>query len=282
MADFRPLFLFATLAASGCAGEKGATREEVDEGEDLGAERFDDMGGRGEAMPSVRYEETAEANWQKGEEAFAAEDYLAAQRYYSYIRRKFPYSTHAANAELRLGECQFERQRFLEAIDTFQNFVRMHPSHDKVPFALYKSALAYYEQIPSDWFLLPPSHEKDQAAVRDAERALQTYLDRYPSDATADRARDVLKDVRTRLMAHERYVADFYARLEKDRAYVGRLEIIRKQYADVGLTDELLLEIATVYERLGEKDKAKLAVEELGEKFPGSRILAKARALVGG
>ena len=50
---------------------------------------------------------------------------------------------------------------------------------------------ARYEQIPGDWFLLPPSHEKDQAAVRDAERALREYVERYPSDENIPQATDV-------------------------------------------------------------------------------------------
>ncbi len=156
----------------------------------------------------------------------------------------------------------------------------MHPTHPKVAYARYKTGLAYYQQIPGDWFLLPPSEEKDQAAVRDAERALREYVERYPSDENIAKATEILKDVRSRLMAHERYAADFYKNIDKDWAYVGRLEIIRKDFADVGLTDELLLEIAKVYARLGEVERAKGAVTEMREKFPTSELLTKAQSLV--
>ncbi len=236
--------------------------------------------GRGESAPSVIYGATAEANFLEGEKAFEDEQYFAAQRYFSYIRTKFPYSRFAQLAQLRIADCQFERKRFLEAIDSYQNFARLHPSHEKAPYARFRVGLSHFNQIPSNFFLLPPAHEKDQAAVRDAERALTGYLDQYPDDISATEAHKLVDDVRARLMAHERYVADFYKRLGRDRAYVGRLEVIRAQFADVGLTDELLFEIVEVWARVGEADKASNAATQLKEKFPRSERIAEADQLV--
>jgi outer membrane protein assembly factor BamD len=235
--------------------------------------------GRGENMPNVTFGESAEDNWKLGEAAFADEDYLAAQRYYSYVRTKFPYSQYAALSDLRIGDCQFQRGRHIEAIDSYQNFIRMHPTHERVPYALYRQGLSFYEQIPSDWFLMPPAEEKEQAQVRDAERVLRDYVERFPEDASIEDGKKLLTDVRKKLLAHERYVANFYKRLGKDRAYVGRLQVIRKTYPDVGLDDALLLEIAGVYSRLGEPQSVQDAVKEMETKFPKSQLLPEARSI---
>ena len=236
--------------------------------------------GRGEVAPTVVFEPTAEGNYVKAEDAYRGEQYLAAQRYYGYIRSKFPYSRFAVLAELRVADCQFARQRYLEAIDSYQNFVRLHPNHEKVPYATFRVGMSHFSEIPSSFFLLPPAHEKDQAAVRDAARALDAYLERFPDDENAPEAKKVVEDVRRRLLAHERYVADFYRGLERERAYVGRLEMIRREFADVGLTDELLLEIVEAWARLGEADKARAAAKQLAEAFPKSDLLDDAaRAL---
>lgn len=281
------LALLVFLAGVSCAGNRNksnagaaadaeAEEEAIQNAENLGGSATP---GRGESAPSVSYESSAEGNWQKGEEAYAEEEYLAAQRYYAYLKTKFPYSQYTLPAELRIGDCQFMRQRYLEAIDTFQNFVRMHPTHERVPYAMFKIGMAYYQQIPGNFFLLPPAEEKDQAAVRDAERALRQYVERFPNHEDWKEGEATLKEVRGRLVAHERYVADFYKNLERDRAYVGRLEVMRTEYADVALDDALLLEIAEVYARLGEEAKLKAAVEELAAKFPASSRLGAARAL---
>ena len=64
------------------------------------------------------------------------------------------------------------------------------------------------------------------------------------------------------------------------RAYVGRLETIRVKFVDVGMTDELLLEIIEVYAMLGDKEKAKSAETELKKRFASSELVAKAKSLV--
>ncbi|MCK6548563.1 outer membrane protein assembly factor BamD [Myxococcota bacterium] len=274
---------FAVISVQGCASGGANQKKATDDSEGV-IEDPDNPGAlsaeRGEMLPSVTFAEGAEQNWKLGEEAFADEDYLAAQRFYSFIRTKYPYSQFAALADLRIGDCQFARGRFIEAVDSYQNFVRLHPTHERVPYALYRTGLSYYEQIPGDWFLMPPSEEKEQSAVRDAERALTDYVERFPKDDNFTDGKKLLVDVRKRLMAHERYVANFYKNLGKDRAYVGRLQVIRTKFPDVGLDDALFVEIVGAYVRLGELKDAQATLKDLEKAFPGSPRLAEARALV--
>lgn len=281
-AVFLVLALLGTCSAAACAGKGGQGKEGDESGDRLDEDPAQPStpGARAETQPSVNYGASAEENWKLGEEAFADEDYLVAQRYYSYIRNKFPYSQHAAPSALRIGDCQYARDRWIEAIDSYQNFARLYPNHDKVAYAQLRIGLAYYEQIPSDWFILPPSEEKEQTAVRDAERALRDYVERYPKDENIAEGKATLIEVRKKLLAHERYVAGFYKRLDKDRAYVGRLEVIRRDFPDVGLDDELLFEIANAWSKIGEPEKTKSAVKELETKFPASPRVAEARKLV--
>ncbi len=225
---------------------------------------------RGESLPTFRPKATAEANFKRAEDAYKDENYLLAQRYYSYVRRKFPYTKHAVSSELRIGDCQFGRESYLEAIDSFQNFVRMRPGHPRVPYAMFRTGMAYYEQIPGSWFLLPPPEEKDQTAVRDAAAALRSYLDRFPEDKNAAAAQKVFLELRGRLAAHERYAADFYKNLGRDRAYVGRLEVLRVKFSDVSLNPELLLEMAEIYLRLKENKKLAGVYTQLKEQYPKS------------
>lgn len=235
---------------------------------------------RGETVPKVRFFLTAEENWNEAERRFERKDYLAAQQYYAFIRAKFPYARYAALSDVRIADCQFAREHWLEAVDSYSNFVRLHPGHRLVPYAMFRTGLAQYEQIPGNFFLLPPAEEKDQTAVEEAEKALAAYLRRFPQDENVEEAQEVYAEVRERLMKHERYAADFYRRLGKDRAYLGRLEVIRERFPDVGLDAGLLLEIARVSARLGEVDRVQSTFDAMAERFPQSDALKARRALV--
>lgn len=277
----RRALLFVSLTLLSCAGNQKPEDEAYDEAAGSDPTERSSQGGRPENVPSVSYANTAEDNWKLAEEAFADEDYTVAQRYYSHIRNKFPYSQYASQAAMRIGDCQFARERYIESIDSYQNFVRLYPTHERVPYAALRIGLSYYHQIPTDWFILPPSHEKEQTAVRDAERALRDYVDRFPKDEGFAEGRATLTEVRKKLLAHELYVAGFYENLGKDRAQVGRLEVIRRDFQDVGVDDELLFDITNLWSRIGELDRAKSALKELETKFPASPRIAEAREAVG-
>lgn len=278
LASFAIASLCAGLVACASAGSKNLGEDDPD------AEGVEDYSttpaGRGESAVSVTYAKTAQDNWERGETEFAEGNFLAAQKYYTYIRAKFPYSAHALQADLRIADCLFGRGRFLEAIDAYQNFIRLHPTHQRVAYAMYKIGASYFEQIPTDWFFLPPSHEKDQSAVRDAERALKAYVERYPSDDSIEEGKRLFTDVRRRLAAHERYAADFYAHEEKPRSRIGRLEVLRQSYADVALDADLLYEMIQVRLELEELEEAKTLLAELASKFPTSKLLTRAERQV--
>ena len=42
------------------------------------------------------------------------------------------------------------------------------------------SARRYYKQLPGDFWLFPPSYEKDQSSTEDAANELKSFLDKYP------------------------------------------------------------------------------------------------------
>lgn len=236
--------------------------------------------GRGETGVTVKYAATAKGNWIKGEEEFADESFLAAQKFYSYIRVKYPYSAFAPRAELRVADCAFQRKRYVEAVDAYQNFVRLHSTNPKVAYATLMIAKSYHEQIPEDWFILPPSAEKDQSSVRRAAVALGNYVSRFPADKSITEGKKLLANVRARLMAHERYVADFYRKQGRHKAYLGRLETIKNQFADVALSDGLLLEMIQVHAVLGQREKAKKIETEFAKQFANSSLLVRAREVL--
>jgi outer membrane protein assembly factor BamD len=238
-------------------------------------------GGRStESSVTVKYEKTVEANWKRAEEEFKDENYVVAQKYYTYIKTKYPYLSYAVQSELRIGDCLFNRERYLEAIDAFQNFTRLHPTHKDVAYAMFKIGAAHFEQIPGDWFLVPPSIEKDQAPVREAERALRGFVERFPNDANTKEGQRLLSEVRKRMVAHERYVASFYRRLDKYRGWANRLEVIRANFQDVGVDDALLAELVDAYALLNDNEKAQGVLHEMETKFPNSPLLAAVRSKV--
>lgn len=274
VADRRVPF-FLLLLAMGSVACASSTPAQDDE-EELEAV----MLGQGERLPSVSYAPTAEGNWEKGMAALKDESYLRAERYFRYIRNKYPYSRYAALSDVRVADAQYGRERYREAIFSYENFIRMHPAHAELGYAMFQVGVAYMALFPSDWVLLPPSYEKDQTEVRDAGNSFQRYLKQFPKGEFAKEAEAKLKLCRDRMVAHERYVANYYLKQDRCPGAVGRLEGIRRNYPSLGVSADLLWDLQRCYLKMDEPEKRKEALNALVSGFAETDEAKEAKVIL--
>ena len=245
-----------------------------------GCKSFGGLGGSSEE-PEVNYASDADANMKLGDDAMEAENYAEAARYYEYVKTKYPFLEAAKTAELRLGDADFVRDRFVEARDRYQNFVRLHPTHPKVDYAAFRAALTHYKDIPSDLFILPPANEKDQQEVQSALNAMTDFVRTYPDSQYIPEAQKVLTDVKTRLAEHEIYVADFYRRRDRWPAVIGRLSGVAKKYPGTNYDEKVYFGLHEAYLQLKDEKHAKEALRAYLVLHPDDRDSRRARALLG-
>lgn len=214
---------------------------------------------------SIEYSLTAKQNYDKGLAELKDENYQEATRYFTFVRTKFPFSKFAVLAELALADTQFERGNYQEAIDAYKNFLRLHPTHERVEdgYVAFRIAECYVRDMPEDFFLLPPAYEKDQSAVRDALRELNDFVDKYPDSKHMAKAKEYRREVLRRLIEHEVYVARFYLDRDQPRAAILRLEAALRRYPESGREPELLLALGETHLQMGNAARAKAAFDRI-------------------
>lgn len=235
----------------------------------------------GQEGSDVQFADNAEQNMRKGDEAMSAKNYTEAAAYFEFVKTKYPYLELAKTAELRLADADMERERFVEARDRYQNFVRLHPTHPRLDYAAFRAALTHYKEIPSDFFLLPPASEKDQVEVRNAASAMADFIRSHASSEFIAEAKKVLDEVRLRLAEHEMYVADFYARRDRWPAVVTRLNVVAKDFSGIGLDERVAFGLHDAYLKLKEPAKAREALQKYANQFPSEPGAKKALKLMG-
>jgi len=250
-------FLALALAVPACGGPSGAA--------------------------SVEYSVSAQKNYDKGMDRLKEKDWVAAAKYFSFIKSRFPYSKYAVLAQLRIADAEFGAEQYIEAIDGYKLFVKFHPTHEMVVngYASYRIGESYYKQLPGDFWLIPPSHEKDQSSTEDAGEELQRFLDKYPDSPYREKARELLAKVARRLAAHEWYVATYYWKRDKPMGTVLRLRRLLDHYRGVGYDEDALWLLGRAYASVGLPDRARATWEELTEKFPKNEHAADAREAIG-
>lgn len=233
---------------------------------------------------AVEYSVSAQKNYDKGLKELDNKDWVAAAKYFGFIKSRFPYSKYAVLAELRLADAEFGAEQYLEAIDSYRLFIKFHPTHEMVAngYASYRIGEGYYKQLSGDFWLFPPSYEKDQSSTEDAANELKTFLDKYPDSPYRAKAKEILVKVGKRLADHEWYVARYYWDRGKPMGTVIRLRRLLERYRGVGYDEEALWLLGRAYIAVAMPDRARNVWTELVTKHPrGERADDAKDALAG-
>jgi len=211
----------------------------------------------------LNYTGNAQRAYETGMQQYQKGNYLEAAKYFTTVKRRFPYSQYAILSELRIADASFQREQYLEAIDGYKLFIKFHPSNENVPYSQYQIALAHFNQGPEDWWFLPPSHEKDLSAVVDGLKETQKFLKLYPASGLLPKAKKLLEKCERKLGDYELYVAKFYIQRSQWAAALGRLEYMVQSYTTLANDEELLYRLGSVYAAAGRHPQARLVFEKL-------------------
>ncbi|MBW1980019.1 MAG: outer membrane protein assembly factor BamD [Deltaproteobacteria bacterium] len=152
-------------------------------------------------------------------------DYLDAIKIFTTLKEHYPYSRYAVLAELKLADAHFYREDYEEAIAAYDQFARLHPKNEAIPYVLYQIGESYFRQIYT--------FDRDQTPTHQSIQAFERLLSAFPESAYDAKAREKIHKCRLELADHEIYVGNFYLKSKKYRAALARFEGALKQYADV-------------------------------------------------
>jgi outer membrane protein assembly factor BamD len=211
---------------------------------------------------------TAEENFQAGEELLKDGSYPEATKFFEHVRTKFPFSKYAALADLRLADTKFAQGQYAEAAEAYAQFVQLHPNHEDVDQAEYRIGESWYRNAPSEFALFPHAYEKDLRDVKKASEVLHKFVKAHPDSKKLPDAKKLLAEVDGRLAAHEWYVAEYYFKHERWAGAAGRYEALVDKFPGSQHEPEALLKAAQSWVAVGEKFRARTALQKLIVEHP--------------
>lgn len=244
MRFFTIVLFLSSLAA--CSGDK---KEEL----------VDDV-----RAPEVIYNE-AQDNLEEGNYKTAAEGFLA-------VERDHPYSKWANQAQVQAAYAYYQDEKYDDAINTLERFVKLNPGNQDVPYAYYLIALSHYNQISDVG--------RDQEMTIKAREALKNVAVRYPESDYGRDAKFKLDLVEDHLAGKEMEVGRYYL---KRRDYVGAINRFKRVVEDYPTTvqaEEALYRLVESYQALGVIPEAQKYASVLGHNYPSGEWYKNAYALV--
>lgn len=179
-------------------------------------------------------------------------DYPKAIESFQEVIDNYPYSEYAVLSELAIADIHFEREQYEEASSYYHDFVELHPTHPKVPYALYRNGLCSYNQMRAA--------DRDQAPTREAVAQFRALLERFPASEMNEDARARLAECEDRLAQQIIDIADFYYGEDDFHSAARRYDQVLTTYPGHATRARSMTRLGICLARLNQTERAEDAL----------------------
>lgn len=194
--------------------------------------------------PKNKQEKSAQELANEGLEHYEDEDYTYAIESFEKLRDWYPFSKLAILAEFKIAESYYFLKDYDEAIYAYEEFERLHPRNEAIPYTAYQIGICYFEQIDTI--------DRDQTSTRKALNQFMNVKKRFPESEYAKKSEEKITSCIKTLAGHELYIARFYYKAKHYKGALARFEAVISDYPDVGYHEEAKKYIELCKEKLQE------------------------------
>jgi outer membrane protein assembly factor BamD len=247
---FSSFLVIATLGLAGC----GLLPEESDETASWSASKL----------------------YSEAKVAMGSGAYDKAVKYYEKLEARFPYGRYAQQAQLEVAYAYYRQSEPASAVAACDRFIRLHPNHPSVDYALYLKGLANFNEDTSIFSVLGSQDltERDPKAAQEAFDSFKELVTRFPESKYADDARLRMNYLVNALAGHEVLVAEYYIRRGAYVAAVNRAQTCIKTYPESPAVERALVAMIEAYGKLGLTELRDDTKRILDKNYPNSTYLA--------
>ena len=238
-------FSFSTLFMSGCWWEEEEVRGPISEGlSPKGlfdkAQEFRDQGALDEAIKT-----------------------------YETLQAAYPSSKYAIQSKLEIPYALYKRERYDEAIDSLNDYIKIYPNHFSTPYAYYLRGVIAEDKSKSilDDFITDNA-QRDISSVKNAMNYYLGLIDKFPDSEYAIESKSKLVKLRNILSRHELFIAIFYSKQDAFIASINRCKYIIEKFPNTPSVPAALHLIAYNYDKINAPKLAEDARRVLKASYP--------------
>ncbi len=197
-----------------------------------------------------------------GADLFDREKYLESREAFQELEDLYPDSTYLSLARAGIANTHYEEGNYYEAILEYQKILEFYPLGKLSEWSQYRIGMSHFNQILEE--------DRDQEETRKACEAFEKFLAQYPKSYLSNEAQDKYQICRNRLAGNKLYIAKFYYKNKAYGAAIDRLQEILTVYSQFEKKDEVLYYLAKSYQKEGNKEQEKRIIERLFDQYQDS------------
>jgi outer membrane protein assembly factor BamD len=228
-------------------------------------------GGKGKEVKKV--EPDPERLYKEGLARFNKRDYSEALKRFEELKASYPDSPpFTIWAELKVGDCNFHLKEYPLAIAAYEEFKKIHPSHEEIPYVQFQIGMSYFNQMLT--------LDRDQTFTKKALSSFEYLIANYPPSLFTEKAKEKIGVCLKRLADHEFYIGNFYYKHKIFQAAASRFEGLLVKFPKEPGEDETLYLLGKSYLELEQWEKADITFMKIIVEYPKSSRYKEARAIL--
>jgi outer membrane protein assembly factor BamD len=199
-------------------------------------------------------------------------NYEDAASEFKEIDSLFPYSSKANFGQVLAAYCYFRESNYMDALSLLDVFLKYHPSHPLVPYAMYLRAICIYMQVSSVG--------RDAKAANEAKLAFLELLNKFPNSIYSNDCTKRIMILDDIIAAHEMSIGRFYQKNGNSLSAIGRYNYVAMHLGGTKHCPEAYYRIIECCKSLGLSKEVADVNETLRRDFPDSEWHKKAQKLL--
>ncbi len=189
-------------------------------------------------------------------DSMRASNYDTAVEYYQKLESRYPFGRYAMQTQLNIAYVYHQQNEPDLAMAAIERFIKLHPDHPAVAYALYLKGLVSFNQNMGFFarFMPTDSSQRDPGSTNESYNHFAELIRRFPDTEYAADAKLRMLYLRNNLARHELHVARYYMDRGAYLAAANRAQYVVEHYQYTPAVRDALGLMVIAYEKMGKEE----------------------------
>ena len=222
----------------------------------------------------ARKDWTAAEYYKAAKEEFDNHNWDSSIKLYEALESKFPFGRFAQQAQLEVAYAYYKQGDSAQAISALDKFIKLHPNHPNLDYALYLKALVNFKEDlgPMARVISQDLADRDPKAARESFEGFKELVTRYPESRYTPDSRERMVYLVEALARQEIHVARYYLSRGAYLAAVNRAQDAIVKFPNSPIHRDALEVMIEGYDRMGMAALRDDARKVLQKNYPADRM----------
>ncbi len=215
--------------------------------------------------------QNAEVAYTKAMKLLKEKSYASAAEEFSKIDDEYPFSRWAVKAQSMAVYAYYKDEDYAKLTSTVDDFIRLNPAHETVPYMMYMKGLSFYDQIPET--------SRGQDNTQQASSTFRELIARFPLSEHAEDARKKLNFVDEHLAGAKMSIGRYQILNQNYVGAINNFTEVTERYRFTNQVPEAFFRLSEIYYKIGLQKEARSAFSQLKSAFPHNEWTEMARKI---